>query len=91
MTHTQEVDVYEVIERTQSRLRAQTAIERIAVAGKFIADRFNSAGIVFKKVDGNRTTTLSIRRSGPKHFEAVQEEFASTNSSEDYLPGEHTE
>ncbi len=89
MKHTQEVDVYEVIEKTQSRLRAQTAIERIAVAGKFVADRFNSAGIVFKKTEGTRTTTLSIKRAGPKHYEAVQEEVSSSKSGEDYLPGEH--
>ncbi|MFA5415522.1 MAG: hypothetical protein WC295_08510, partial [Methanoregula sp.] len=63
--------LHEEVERHQSRLRAQNAIERVAVAGRFTAVSFNSAGIVFEKEADGTVTRLSIRKVGPKVFESV--------------------
>ena len=65
--------MHEEVERHQSRLRAQNAIERVAVAGRFTAVSFNSAGIVFEKEADGTVTRLSIRKVGPKVFESVHE------------------
>jgi len=70
---TKEVVLHEEVERHQSRLRAQNAIERVAVAGRFTAVSFNNAGIVFEKEADGIVTRLSIRKMGPKIFESVHE------------------